>query len=382
METSQIKQKYFAKLTPGQIIGGSYKLIKRVGSGAFCRVWLAETPQGNPVAIKIYKDKSYSLRRFDIELKALLKLKEDRFYEDSKYIMKHIDHFCYLGVDPQMDEHYGFTTFNPCIVVNFLGESLSDLIDYVRGGLPLETVKRITKEILHGLCILHQNKIVHADLKTSNILLSKEMKYISDNNEINICISDLNTCIVDITREDLEDSFHYAQGTLPYNSPEMLLQMNFNEKADIWSLGCIVYKLLTGEAIFGGDYDTETSGSEEETTSEDEGSGVVSSEETESSSEDTVLESHDIYSIFVRMCKFLGKPPEFITKKRDYFNSKGRLKHNPKIEYVDLKKYLIEEFDFKNDEAGEIATFLKYLLQYDPSKRPSAEEVLKHQFLK
>lgn len=380
METSTKKQKYFAKLVPGQIIGGNYKLIKRVGSGAFCRVWLAETPQGSPVAIKVYKDKEYSLRRFDIELKALLKLKGDRFYEDSKYVMKHVDHFCHLGVDPQLDEHYGFTTFNPCIVVNYLGESLSDLIDYVEGGLPLETVKKITKEILHGLCVLHKNKVVHADLKTSNILLNKEIKHISDNNEIDVCISDFNTCVVDITREDLEDSFHYAQGTLPYNAPEMLLQMSFNEKVDIWSLGCICYKLLTGESIFGGDYDTESSGSEEDES--EEASSEDDSEETKSSSEDTVLESHDIYSIFARMYKILGKPPDFIAKKRDYFNSKGRLKHNPKLEMVDLKKYLVDEFDFNDNEAGEIASFLKCLLQYEPSKRPSAEELLKHQFLK
>ena len=84
-----------------------------------------------------------------------------------------------------------------------------------------------------GLEYLHKNKVLHRDIKTLNMFLSKEE---------DIRIGDLGVAKV---LEDTTNFAHTMVGTPYYLSPEMCEQKPYNEKSDIWALGCIMYELAT-----------------------------------------------------------------------------------------------------------------------------------------
>lgn len=89
-----------------------------------------------------------------------------------------------------------------------------------------------------GLEYLHNKKILHRDIKTMNIFLNKDE---------NIRIGDLGVAKV------LHESTNFAHtmvGTPYYLSPEMCEEKPYNEKSDIWALGCVIYELCTAKHPF------------------------------------------------------------------------------------------------------------------------------------
>lgn len=124
-----------------------------------------------------------------------------------------------------------------------------ELYNYLinHGRLPLEKVQRIFTQLVGAVTYVHTLSCVHRDLKLENILLDK--------NE--------NVKLVDFgfTRE-YEGKASYLQtfcGTICYSAPEMLKGEKYaGEKVDVWSLGIILYALLTGELPFDDDDDMVT----------------------------------------------------------------------------------------------------------------------------
>ena len=88
-------------------------------------------------------------------------------------------------------------------------------------------------QICIGLYHLHSNKILHRDLKTLNIFLTKENK---------IKIGDLGVAKI---LDNIENFATSKVGTPYYLSPEVCEDRPYNNKSDIWSLGCILYELCT-----------------------------------------------------------------------------------------------------------------------------------------
>jgi NIMA (never in mitosis gene a)-related kinase 1/4/5 len=80
---------------------------------------------------------------------------------------------------------------------------------------------------------LHQKKIVHRDIKAANILLSKDKKL--------AMVGDMN-----VSKVAKENEFLSTQtGTPYYASPEVWNDKPYDQKSDIWSLGCMIYELCT-----------------------------------------------------------------------------------------------------------------------------------------
>ena len=124
-----------------------------------------------------------------------------------------------------------------------------ELYNYLlrHGALPVEKVQRIFAQLVGAVSYVHSKSCVHRDLKLENILLDKN--------------ENVKLCDFGFTRE-YEGKTNYLQtfcGTVCYSAPEMLKGEKYaGEKVDVWSLGIILYALLTGELPFDEDDETAT----------------------------------------------------------------------------------------------------------------------------
>lgn len=108
----------------------------------------------------------------------------------------------------------------------------------------MKLVKHITKQLLEGLRFLDHKEIIHCDLKPENILLS-------DPDRGMVKIIDFGSSCY-----ESEKVYTYIQSRF-YRSPEVILGMVYNQRIDMWSLGCIIAELLTGHPLFMGENEQE-----------------------------------------------------------------------------------------------------------------------------
>lgn len=122
-----------------------------------------------------------------------------------------------------------------------------DLAAYLkkRGKLPEKQVRRFMKQIANGLKPLNKLRICHRDLKLSNFLLTDD----SEHPTIKICDFGLAR---QRTRQDGSMMFKTLAGTPMYMAPEVLNGNEYDERADLWSMGTILYELLIGHPPFEG----------------------------------------------------------------------------------------------------------------------------------
>ncbi|CUS11451.1 unnamed protein product, partial [Tuber aestivum] len=131
------------------------------------------------------------------------------------------------------------------IAMEYLEEG--DLAKHIGTPLPQETVRNISKQILEGLDIMHQQGIAHRDLKPANI-------FVVSMSPVWVKLGDFGIS----KRIQAHDTttFHTRVSTPMYSAPEVLgLDSNsetsdYTNSVDIWSLGCVIYELLVGERLF------------------------------------------------------------------------------------------------------------------------------------
>lgn len=124
------------------------------------------------------------------------------------------------------------------------GGSLKGIIDKY-GPLNLSLTKKFIKQILLGLDYIHSMGIVHRDLKCANILIDLEG---------NIRLADFG-CSSQFIINDKEVCFNSIKGTLPWMAPEVVCQVSYDKKADIWSFGCCIIEIITGKQPWGSQFD-------------------------------------------------------------------------------------------------------------------------------
>jgi len=134
------------------------------------------------------------------------------------------------------------------MVCEFLDYDLKKYLKANNKKIPYKTVKSICKEVLKGLAWCHGNRVMHRDLKPHNILLDKDAK------------------VVKLADFGLARAAHAPGKTLThevitlwYRPPELLLGgCNYTDSVDIWSMGCILAELLSGQPLFMGDCEIDT----------------------------------------------------------------------------------------------------------------------------
>jgi serine/threonine protein kinase len=130
------------------------------------------------------------------------------------------------------------------LVMEFVdGACLSDLIR-ARGGLPAADVCQIARQVCNGLEYARKKGVVHRDIKPSNLMLTAQGV---------VKILDFGLACIKLDREDSQGltTDGCAMGTLDYMAPEQFDARSVDHRADIYSLGCTMFSLLTGRPPFG-----------------------------------------------------------------------------------------------------------------------------------
>jgi serine/threonine protein kinase len=148
---------------------------------------------------------------------------------------------------------------------------------------------------------------------------------------------------------------HFSEDiqTRQYRAPEVIIGSKYDTSADIWSLGCMIFELLTGDLLFdpraGEDYDRD----------------------------------EDHLAMFQEL---LGKMPKRIALEgkfaKNFFDKKGNLKRIKQLKFWPVQDVLTEKYHIPREEAVAVNNFMSPLLDFDPEKRATALEALQSDWLR
>ena len=213
---------------PAGFRAGPYLLEKRIGRGGMGSVWLATRAEGPKVAVKLVKrgmDTSEILRRFRMERQVLASL-------DHPNIARLIDG----GSTPD-----GL----PYLAMEYVEGLPIDQFCEARASAITERLK-LFLEVCAAVQYAHQNLVVHRDIKTANILVTQAgVVKLLDFGIAKLLRTDLSTLEMAQTRPELRPM------TLDYASPEQVRGEAITTSTDVYSLGVLLYKLLTGKMPYG-----------------------------------------------------------------------------------------------------------------------------------
>jgi len=214
------------ELTTGSVFAGRYQIIEELGHGGMGRVYRALDRKINEeVALKLIKPEIASekkvLERFASELKIARKIAH-----------KNVGRMYHLSEDK--GTHY--------ITMEYVrGEDLKRMIRMSK-QLSIATAVGVAKQIMEGLAEAHRLGIVHRDLKPGNIMIDRE----GDARIMDFGIARL------LSAKGIT-GVGVAVGTPDYMSPEQVEGKEVDGRADIYSLGIILYEMVTGRVPFEGD---------------------------------------------------------------------------------------------------------------------------------
>ncbi|HEX4352855.1 MAG TPA: serine/threonine-protein kinase, partial [Polyangiales bacterium] len=216
---------------PGEDIVGKYKIVRLIGTGGVGFVVSARhVGFDEVVALKFLRPEFATHReavsRFTIEARASFKVR-------SEHVARVLD------VDTLPDG-------TPFIAMELLeGTDLRSLLDRCR-MLSIEPAIDYVLQTCEALAAAHALHVIHRDIKPENLFLTGEIDHIK--------VLDFGISKVALTgsiRQTNQALTRIAVGTPPYMSPEQVrASSDLDARSDIWSLGCVLYELLTGTAPF------------------------------------------------------------------------------------------------------------------------------------
>merc|ERR1719382_2036312 len=252
---------------------------------------------------------------------------------DEKHCLKLIDYFYHK-------EHL-------IIVTELLRDNLYEFSKFTRecGDTPpyftLGRLQKIARQVLTSLEYVHSLRLIHCDLKPENILIRSYSRC-----EVKV-IDFGSSCFVD------DHLSSYVQSR-SYRAPEVMLGLPYDQKIDLWSLGCILAELWTGYVLFQND---------------------------------------SVQSLLARVLGIIGEfPYHLMTRGRyvpQYFTQDGQLyqeiegppcpDRGRRLHLLVPKRTSLRQR--MRTDCAEFLDFLEQLLQLDPAKRPTAREAMAHPFL-
>ncbi|GJE88223.1 kinase-like protein [Phanerochaete sordida] len=186
-----------------------------------------------------------------------------------------------------------------------------------------------------------------APVSSSAMSVDQQLPLLDGTEKITVKIADLGNATW------VEHHFTDDIQTRQYRCPEVILGARWGTSADIWSVACIIFELLTG-----GDYLF------------DPASGSRYSKD-----DDHIAQIMELMGEFPKSVAFSGKYSS------DFFNRKGELRHIQKLRFWPLSEVLHDKYLLPKEEADLIASFLNPMLRLIPEKRAKASELIHHAWL-
>jgi NIMA (never in mitosis gene a)-related kinase 1/4/5 len=202
----------------------NFKIGRRLGKGSFGEV------------LKVYRNsdrKTYALKK--IQLRGVSR-KEQQYALNEVRLLASLQHKNIIKFHEAFPHGRSCYSMSLCIVMEYAqGGDMDRLIKRHRSkgtSIPEESIWSYASQIANGLCYLHQNKILHRDIKAANCFLTHDGV---------VKIGDMN-----ISRTvEKGQLVRTKMGTPYYMSPEIWKNQSYDSKSDIWSFGCLLYELAS-----------------------------------------------------------------------------------------------------------------------------------------
>ncbi len=211
----------------GKLLGGRYEIVEKIGNGGMATVYKAvDKVLKRNVAVKILRDEFTTdeefIKRFEVEAQSAARLTHPN-------IVSIYD----VGVEDSL--HY--------IVMELIqGKTLKEIIVEERGPLPWKWSVNVAIQIASALETAHKNNIIHRDIKPHNIIITEDG--IAKVTDFGIAKAVSNSTIT---------AFGTTIGSVHYFSPEHARGGFTDAKSDLYSLGVVMYEMVTGKVPFDAD---------------------------------------------------------------------------------------------------------------------------------
>ena len=207
-------------LKPGDLLEGRYKYVQKIGKGAFGTVLLMEDTVDERLILKFLNPNVSQ----DEEMMK-------RFVHELRYSRK-ITHRNVIRIYDFLSIRGNYAISMEYFPSHTLGNEVNEK------PLPLDKAVRYATDIATGMAVAHQSGIIHRDLKPANVLIDDEGL---------VKIVDFGVAAAQHQGDTQLTKTGYVIGSPKYMAPEQILGKKVDERADIYSLGVILYEMLTGD---------------------------------------------------------------------------------------------------------------------------------------
>eukprot|EP00927_Polykrikos_kofoidii_P073246 TRINITY_DN69300_c0_g1_i1.p1 TRINITY_DN69300_c0_g1~~TRINITY_DN69300_c0_g1_i1.p1 ORF type:complete len:451 (-),score=65.06 TRINITY_DN69300_c0_g1_i1:401-1753(-) len=357
------REKPHYEFESGEILASRYKLARLLGDGTFGRVVLAfDDSETRHVAVKIIRNEPRYVADGRVEASILKDIIESDAWGLSR-VARLLDTFMHGD---------GFF----CLVFEHLGNSLYTVLKYNGGrGYWVQDIQSFGLQLIRALKFLHnQLQLTHTDLKMENVLLESPVEpKISlfpreafwratggaTKGPINAYARPASSQIkiIDLGNATYESEPHATLiNTRQYRGPEVVLETGWDERSDLWSVGCMLMECYTGKLLFGTHNNLEH---------------LALMERTLGSLPQEVLTAANERAKSAYLVE--GKPGRWsLNWPKDATSPSAlrRVKCQRRLEEMVLDKHVA------------LADCVREMLTFDPESRPSALEMSRHRFFK
>lgn len=217
----------------GDTLNNRYVVQGVQGKGVFSNVLLVEDITDNkPYVVKVVRNRNM-MRQAGLREISFLRTISQQDPEKKRHIVQLHTHFDHRG--------------HLCLVFDRMSMNLREFIRALGGqGVSLMATRRCARQVLTALRHLKKCGIMHADIKPDNILV--------DENMTSATLCDLGSAVW-LNAAPAEITEYVASRF--YRAPEIILGMELTEAIDMWSVGCVLYEVFTGQILFNGDDNNE-----------------------------------------------------------------------------------------------------------------------------